>query len=187
MRNCTLEWYAQGAPWLSVLGLIQSHSRIRLQIVGKLSLMPYFTSNRLPLIALACLFSGCASTGRVHIPVESIEIQGYASDGVTPDPAKKLTLHQNDIEAMVAESWPTDNYPILANSKLSYSDRNVALMYITIFAHAQGCKPPFKMLEIKSQASSSESLSEIWTAQMCGTSKWNVAMTDGQVNVTSAR
>jgi hypothetical protein len=149
--------------------------------------MASFATNRLPLTVMVCLLSGCASNEPMHFPVESIEIQGFASDGVTPDPTKNLTLHQKDIAAIVAESWPTDGYAILSNSKLSYSNRKLALMYITIFGHALNCKPPFKMLEIESQASSGESPSEIWTAQMCGTLKWNVAMTDGQVNVTPSR
>ena len=50
--------------------------------------------------------------------------------------------------------------------------------------YVQKCKPPFKMLEIESQAFSNESSSEIWTVQMCGTSKWNVAMTDGRLTVS---
>jgi hypothetical protein len=109
------------------------------------------------------------------------------ADGVAPDPAKKLTLHRKDIEAIVAESWPTNNYPVLAHSGLSYADRNSALVQITFFGRFfQKCEPPFKMLEIESQASSNGDLNEIWSAQMCGGLKWNVAMTDGQLGVTLA-
>ena len=121
----------------------------------------------------------------MHSPVESIQIQGFASDGVTPDPAKLLILQRQDIEAMVADSWPMDNYAVLAHSSLSAANRKSAFVQITFFErYVQKCEPPFKMLEIESQAHSNESLNEIWTAQMCGTSKWNVAMTNGRLTVS---
>lgn len=85
---------------------------------------------------------------------------------------------------MLADSRPTDNYAVLAHSSLSAANRKSAFVQMTFFGrYVQTCKPPFKMLEIESRASSNESLSEIRTAQMCGTSKWNVAMTDGRLTV----
>jgi len=142
--------------------------------------MQSLTSNRSWFIAIAFLLSGCASTEPMHTPVEGIEIQGLASDGVTPDPAKHLVLNRKDIEAMVAESWPTDIYAVLADSGLSRADRKTALVQMTLIGrYGLKCEPPFKMLKVESQASSKDSSNEIWTAQMCGTSKWSVAMSNG--------
>ena len=85
---------------------------------------------------------------------------------------------------MMAESWLTDNYPILARSRLSAENRKNAFMQMTFFGrYIQKCEPPFKMLEIESQPPSGDSLNEIWTAQMCGTMKWNVAVTDDRLTV----
>ncbi len=38
--------------------------------------------------------------------------------------------------------------------------------------------------EIDSQASSNEGLNETWAVQMCGISKWKVAMTDGRLSIS---
>ena len=81
---------------------------------------------------------------------------------------------------MVAESWPTDYYSVLADSKLSPANRRTALVLITFIGrNGLKCEPPFKMLKIEGQASSSDSVTEIWTAQMCGISKWGVGMANG--------
>ncbi len=120
----------------------------------------------------------------MHTPVQSIEIQGRASDG-TPDPAKRLTLDQHGVEAMVAESWPTDNFPVLADSRLPSADRRTALVQMTIFGrYVYKCEPPFKVLKVEIQSYSNEGSNEIWTTQMCGTSTWNVALTNGRVIVS---
>jgi hypothetical protein len=150
--------------------------------------MQPLASKRPLFIALALLLSGCASTAPMHTPVEGIEIQGFASDGVTPDPAKRLVLNRKDIEAMVAESWPTDNYPVLADSRLSSADRKTAFVQMTLTGrYVLKCEPPFKMVKIENEASSNDRLIEIWTAQMCGTLKWIVSKADGERIPTVSR